>query len=163
MASLTAAFGTLSLGRPCRTPVTASASRLGSSPALRGCQLLQAPRRQCSVARAAFTVVAKQNATQRIRLSEKERMYNKARKSAVATRMKKVFAAIAGLRTDISQVQEDAVQPVETLISEAYQEIDKAISKGVLKKNTGGRRKARLAHAKRQLLIDAGLYTPATA
>ncbi len=44
MVSLTAAFGTLSLGRPCRTPVTASASRLGSSPALRGCQLLQGAR-----------------------------------------------------------------------------------------------------------------------
>lgn len=57
-----------------------------------------APRRQCSVARGAFTVVAKQNATQRIRLSEKERMYNKARKSAVATRMKKV-GAVASLHT----------------------------------------------------------------
>ena len=72
-----------------------------------------------------------------------------------------VFAAIAGLRTDLSAVEEEAVRPVEQLISEAYQEIDKAISKGVLKKNTGGRRKARIAHAKTKLLIDAGLYTPA--
>lgn len=72
-----------------------------------------------------------------------------------------VFAAIAGLRIDLQQVQEEQVKPVETLISEAYQEIDKAVSKGVLKKNTGGRRKSRLALAKKKLLIDAGLYTPA--
>ena len=36
-------------------------------------------------------IEAKQNAKQRIRLSEKHRMYNKARKSAIATRMKKVM------------------------------------------------------------------------
>jgi len=77
--------------------------------------------------------------------------------TASPTPVAQVFAAIAGLRTDIRQVEEDAVRPVETLISEAYQEIDKAVSKGVLKKNTGGRRKARLAHAKQQLLIDAGV------
>ncbi len=54
------------------------------------CVSCAAPRRQYSVARAGFTVEAAQNAVQRIRLSEKQRMYNKARKSAVATRMKKV-------------------------------------------------------------------------
>lgn len=39
---------------------------------------------------------AKQNSIQRIRLSEKHRMYNKARKSAIATRMKKVNSESAG-------------------------------------------------------------------
>lgn len=72
-----------------------------------------------------------------------------------------VFGAIAGLRVDLAAVEEQSVKPVETLISEAYQEIDKAVSKGVLKKNTGGRRKSSIAKAKRKLLIDAGLYTPA--
>jgi len=37
-------------------------------------------------------VFAKQNALQRQRLAEKQRVYNKARKSAVATRIKKVCA-----------------------------------------------------------------------
>lgn len=55
---------------------------------------------------------------------------------------------------------EDAVKPIEKLISEAYQEIDKAVCKGVLHLNTGARRKAKVAHAKRQLLIEAGLYSP---
>ena len=50
MASLTAAFGQLSLGRPCRTPLTVSASRLASSPALRGCQLLRGETISTSVA-----------------------------------------------------------------------------------------------------------------
>ena len=35
-------------------------------------------------------IEAAQNSKQRIRLNEKTRMYNKARKSAIATRMKKV-------------------------------------------------------------------------
>ncbi len=58
---------------------------------------------------------------------------------------------------------EEAVKPVESLISEAYAVIDKAVVKGVLHINTGARRKARLAKAKREMLISAGLYTPAPA
>ena len=41
-------------------------------------------------ARGSVVVFAKQNALQRQRLAEKQRVYNKARKSAVATRIKKV-------------------------------------------------------------------------
>jgi ribosomal protein S20 len=43
-------------------------------------------------ARGAVAVFAKQNAKQRERLAEKQRQYNKARKSAAATRMRKVCA-----------------------------------------------------------------------
>ena len=39
--------------------------------------------------------------------------------------------------------------------------IDKAVSKGVLHINTAARRKARLARARQNVLIAAGLYTPA--
>ena len=39
--------------------------------------------------------------------------------------------------------------------------IDKAVSKGVLHLNTAARRKARLAKARQNVLIAAGLYTPA--
>lgn len=41
--------------------------------------------------------------------------------------------------------------------------IDKAVSNGVLHRNTAARRKARLAAARRNVLIAAGLYTPAPA
>jgi hypothetical protein len=39
--------------------------------------------------------------------------------------------------------------------------IDKAVGKGVLHQNTAARRKARLAAARRNVLVTAGLYTPA--
>ena len=38
--------------------------------------------------------------------------------------------------------------------------IDKAVGKGVLHQNTAARRKARLAAARRNVLVSAGLYTP---
>lgn len=44
---------------------------------------------------------------------------------------------------------------------QATKEIDKAVQKGVLHKNTGARRKSRMAAAKRAALIKGGLYTPA--
>ena len=53
------------------------------------------------------------------------------------------------------------VAPLETLISEATKALDKAVSKGVLHKNTAARRKSRLAAAKRNALIKKGMYTPA--
>lgn len=40
----------------------------------------------------AFVVEAKQNSLKRQRVAEKSRMYNKSRKSEIATRMKKVGA-----------------------------------------------------------------------
>lgn len=70
-----------------------------------------------------------------------------------------VFKAVAGMATELPS-SEDAIKPIEKLISEAYQEIDKAVGKGILHANTGARRKATVAAAKRQLLVDAGLYTP---
>ena len=64
-----------------------------------------------------------------------------------------------GMMADLPS-SEDAVKPVEKLISEAYQEIDKAVGKGIMPLNTGARRKAKVAAAKQKLLITAGLYTP---
>lgn len=69
-----------------------------------------------------------------------------------------VFKAIVAVGTPAAEAD---LAPVEALISEAYQEIDKAVQKGVLHANTGARRKARLAAAKRAALIKGGLYTPA--
>lgn len=95
----------------------------------------------------------------RIRTAERNRLYNKSRKSAVATRMKKVFVKVNELMKETT-VTDELIVPVEKLVSEAYQEIDKAVSKGVLHKNTGARRKSRLGLMKKKLLISAGLYKP---
>ena len=70
-----------------------------------------------------------------------------------------MFSAVDGFMTDLPS-SEDAIKPVEKLMSEAFQEIDKAVGKGILHTNTGARRKAKLAAAKRHLLTTAGLYTP---
>ncbi len=154
--------------------------------------------RSSAICRSSFLVEAKQNAKQRERLSEAQRVYNKARKAAVATRIKKggvwdtrdwdfcsllrsslnssaayanfclcswrvlyhayrnsemlhllihqlwvlqVFKALSEFNGKLEN--EEALKPVEQLISEAYQEIDKAVQRGVLHMNTGARRKSR--------------------
>ena len=58
---------------------------------------------------------------------------------------------------------EEALAPVEAMMSEAFKEVDKAVVKGVVKKNTANRRKSRLSVAKKKLLISSGLYMPAPA
>lgn len=104
-------------------------------------------------------VVAEQNTFKRQRQAEKARMRNKSRRSAVKTRMKKVFAMADSMKFDLPKSEADLAS-MDALICEAYKEIDKAVSKGVLHRNTGARRKSRLGVARRKLLIDAGLYSP---
>lgn len=53
------------------------------------------------------------------------------------------------------------VLSIEQLIAEAYSAIDKAVRKGVLHRNTGKRRKSRLARKKTAVEIHHGWYTPA--
>lgn len=55
---------------------------------------------------------------------------------------------------------EASIEVVDKLVAEAYKEIDKAVSKGVLHKNNGARKKSRVARYKRMLQIKAGLWTP---
>jgi small subunit ribosomal protein S20 len=56
---------------------------------------------------------------------------------------------------------EEEVKSLETLMAEAFSEIDKAVSKGILHKNTAARKKARCSRYKKQVLMVAGLYKPA--
>ncbi|KAJ4829281.1 40S ribosomal protein S20 [Turnera subulata] len=102
------------------------------------------------------------SAAQRHRLSEKKRMYNKARKSEVRTRMKKVLEALEKLRKK-RDAQAEEVLPIEKLIAEAYSAIDKAVTRGVLHRNTGRRRKSKLARTKKRVEIHHGWYTPEAA
>ena len=67
--------------------------------------------------------------------SETRRQRNHAVKSALRTQMKKVLGALD---------KKDAKTAKEQL-SAAYQLIDRAVSKGVLHRNSGARKKARLA------------------
>lgn len=150
-ASLCSAFGSMQLSQ--------RRSSLAFKANVAGQQLVARPRSSVAPA-AVFVVEAKQNSLKRQRTAETARMANKSRKSEIATRMKKVFAALDAFKSAPPASEAD-LAPVQKLINEAYQVIDKAVGKGVLHSNTGARRKARLAAARRNLLVAAGLYTPA--
>ncbi|KAK6132801.1 hypothetical protein DH2020_033444 [Rehmannia glutinosa] len=100
------------------------------------------------------------SAAKRARQAEKRRVYHKAKKSEVRTRMKKVLEALEVLGKK-SDAQPEEVIPVEKLIAEAYSVIDKAVKVGTLHRNTGARRKSRLARRKKAVEIQRGWYTPA--
>mmetsp|Transcript_17015 Transcript_17015/g.23823 ORF Transcript_17015/g.23823 Transcript_17015/m.23823 type:complete len:193 (+) Transcript_17015:27-605(+) len=95
----------------------------------------------------------------RDRQGERHRIYNKAIKSAVKTRTKKALRAIDEAKKEGISTEAD-LQASDKLMSEAYKEIDKAITKGVMKKNTGARQKSRIATWRKKLLIENGLYSP---
>jgi small subunit ribosomal protein S20 len=67
--------------------------------------------------------------------SETRRVRNHAVKSALRTQVKKVFGAVE---------KKDAAD-ARAQLSAAYKLIDRAISKGVIHRNNGARKKARLA------------------
>ncbi|KAI8010869.1 hypothetical protein LOK49_LG06G00762 [Camellia lanceoleosa] len=97
------------------------------------------------------------SAAKRARQAEKRRVYNKARKSEVKTRMKKVLEALDVLRKK-SDAQPEEVLAIEQLIAEAYSIIDKAVKVGTLHRNTGARRKSRLARRKKAVEIHHGWF-----
>ena len=103
-----------------------------------------------------FHVEAKQNKVARTILTQKQRTYNKARKSEIATRIKKVRTLAEML---LPSATEDNVAELEKLISEATKSVDKAVAKGVLHKNTGARRKSKMAKCKQAALKANDLMT----
>ncbi|XP_009776691.1 small ribosomal subunit protein bS20c isoform X2 [Nicotiana tabacum] len=122
---------------------------------------LQRPSRRSIVCEAAPTKKA-DSAAKRARQAEKRRIYNKARKSEVKTRMKKVLEELDMLRKK-PDAQPEEVLTIEKLIAEAYSVIDKAVKVGTLHRNTGARRKSRLARRKKAVEIHHGWYVPSPA
>ncbi|KAK4779079.1 hypothetical protein SAY86_006607 [Trapa natans] len=102
------------------------------------------------------------SAAKRARQAEKRRVFNKSRKSEIKTRMKKVLEALDGLKKN-PEAQAEEIIPVEKLIAEAYSVIDKAVKVGTLHRNTGARRKSRLARRKKAVEIHLGWYVPTAA
>ena len=73
------------------------------------------------------------SAKKRVLVAERNRARNVAVKSRIKTAVRRVLEA---LQNDASKVNE--------LLSHAYKLLDKAVSKGVLHKNTAARKKSRL-------------------
>ena len=74
------------------------------------------------------------SAKKRVIVAERNRERNQAVKSRVKTMVKRVLTAV--------ELKE--VETAKTALSVAYKELDKAVSKGIMKKNTVSRKKARL-------------------
>ncbi|AVQ16827.1 ribosomal protein S20 [Fusobacterium gonidiaformans 3-1-5R] len=75
------------------------------------------------------------SAKKRVAVAERNRERNQAVKTRVKTMNKKVVVA----------VQDQDAEAAKNALSVAYKELDKAVSKGIMKKNTASRKKSRLA------------------
>lgn len=80
------------------------------------------------------------SAEKRIQINERNRLRNKAYKSAIKTIYKKCLIAINNVN-DINQAS------VNELLGLSYSKIDKAVQKGILHPNTGASKKSSLAKA----------------
>lgn len=84
------------------------------------------------------------SAIKRAQIAERNRLRNKAYKSAVKTLVKKYLTAV---ETYGKNPTPDSLQDVQQRMSDAYSKIDKAVKRGVLHRNNGARKKSRLAKA----------------
>jgi small subunit ribosomal protein S20 len=82
------------------------------------------------------------SAIKRINITERNRLRNKAYKSAVKTLMKKYFSAVDSYTAEPTP---EKMAQIEQAMSAAYSKIDKAVKRKVLHRNNGARKKARLA------------------
>lgn len=71
----------------------------------------------------------------RVFIGERNTLRNQAIKSRTRTFVKKVIKAVEAKNVD----------EAKTALQVAYKELDKAVTKGVIKKNTASRKKSRLA------------------
>ena len=82
------------------------------------------------------------SAIKRIRTAERNRLRNKAYKSALKTLTKKYFSAV---ETYTAEPNSENMEIVNQAMSAAYSKIDKAVKRKVLHRNNGARKKARIA------------------
>ncbi len=83
------------------------------------------------------------SAIKRAQTSERNRLRNKAYKSAVRTLTKNFVTAV---QSYTSNPTDESKQEAQTRLSAAFSKIDKAVKKGVLHSNNGARKKSRLSH-----------------
>lgn len=80
------------------------------------------------------------SAKKAIRVAERKHVFNLRRKKSLSEATKAVKKAV------VAKKPADA----EKLLSEAYKAIDKAVKRGIIKANTGNRKKSRLVAAIRR-------------
>ena len=81
------------------------------------------------------------SARKAIRVSGRQKVFNDRRARAMKDTVKEVRKLIAGKKKT----------EAEKLLKEAYRALDKAVKRGVIKKNTASRKKSRLAKALKKI------------
>nr|WP_201280554.1 30S ribosomal protein S20 [Hassalia byssoidea] len=99
-----------------------------------------------------MTVANTKSALKRAKIAERNRLRNKAYKSAVKTLMKKYLSAVA---TYAANPSSESKKEVDDRMSEAYSKIDKAVKRGVLHPNNGARKKSKLAKKLKSSTVSA--------
>ncbi|OUL20572.1 30S ribosomal protein S20 [Nostoc sp. RF31YmG] len=99
-----------------------------------------------------LTVANTKSSLKRAGIAERNRLRNKAYKSAVKTLMKKYLNAVEVYSANPTP---ELNQQVQERLAEAYSKIDKAVKRGVLHPNNGARKKSRLAHKLKALTQTA--------
>ncbi len=84
------------------------------------------------------------SAKKRILTAERNYLRNTAFKSAIKTAVKKVIV--------LAKAKEQDQEAIKSAMSQAYKLCDKAVSKGILHKNTASRKKSRLTKAINKLI-----------
>jgi small subunit ribosomal protein S20 len=92
-------------------------------------------------------VANSKSAIKRIEIAERNRLRNKAYKSAVRTLIKKYFQAVEQYSTAPTS---ENMETVQQAMSAAYSKIDKAVKRKVLHRHNGARKKSRLDRVLKQ-------------
>jgi small subunit ribosomal protein S20 len=92
------------------------------------------------------------SAIKRVQIAERNRLRNKSHKSALKTMMKKYFAAVENYAANPS---DELKEQIQQRMSEATSKIDKAVKLGIIHRNNGSRKKARLAKYLKQRTTTA--------
>ncbi len=85
----------------------------------------------------------------RVLIAERNRLENKAYKSALRTLMKRCFTACSEY---LQKPGDQAKESVQLSANLAFSKIDKAVKRGVLHRNSGANQKSRLSAAVKQAL-----------
>ena len=84
------------------------------------------------------------SAKKRVLIAERNRLRNQAVKSSIKTAVKKV----------LESAQSGSQDEINSSLSNAYKLCDKAVSKGILHKNTAARKKSRLTKAVNKIVAS---------
>ena len=98
------------------------------------------------------SVANNKSSKKRVEIAKRNRLQNKAYKSAMRTLMKRCLSACDAYTATPG---DEAKASVQSSMNAAFSKIDKAVKRGVLHRNTGAHQKARLTVAVKKAIDPA--------